>query len=1219
MTTHEGKEQFHREVFPAELEEIRKRRARLGLPDLPPGERPSTALGLVGLALSGGGIRSASFSFGVIQALAKHGVLKTVDYLSTVSGGGFIGSCLSSVLNGKDVGPEQERFPLRYEVGREESLTVGQLRNSGSYLAPGGLLDRLRIAALVLRGALNNLLIFLLPIFLAVLATEIIYQVVRYLQLPFGHVVLTLLAVLLLFVIGYPAIARLLRNGSTWRQRSALEGAFTLVMIIALFALFLVPVFILVDQAVDQSWHGVRESVGWNLLRPFAGRNIVQWLVIFAALFLLMVAGRASKHASRLGGKVVLLVLGLLGPLLLGTIYMVLVVLHIDSPYIAPRAIFEMQDELSAGLDDGEIRPELRQAFADHQIRLSTRAEVINLEEDRRWLIRDSETSYSLVKKLNELAVYPDFQDALARGRVPHELITSMEKKGYTLDRVSPATPELRDNQFVITNSIRYWINQDATDGTWSLEQVVSPALLVHVLQTASHGLGISDAQSTILSEGVALTDDDREMAIRFVEEGNPHDIVVVVDNSVPPYANPEEFRVVFEEAMIEALEDVRAEVWMAVEWFDADVRNAGGFMPLTPDNKRALIRRLYGDGDDEAPALDLEGRFSNSPAALVRALRDLVEEGRPGVRRSILFISDGVIDLDGRGHDQELEDWLRTRFVAQANAAAVSIYGIALSDDAKFGLFDALSRDTGGAFYPVFDSRQGVTLEDITGPMRKLQEAAGGRLATPLTSVTIADQDADAEYTLTRLATGIHVRLNLRRNALSTSDMVAVNERVRDVFRAHGVDLSEAASIEPLREGRWVVSDPYSYRISRSGGKLKITAEEEEGETGLRGLVRALTPASLRGDSADWIFIGILLVLVTYWLVVDVNITAAHRFYRDRLSKAYLFSVGKDGDVVHADEQKLSTLNSEGSAAPYHIINAGLNLQAAKAPDLRGRQSDFFFFAKRYTGSTRTGFLQTEQMESFDKDLDLGTAMAISAAAAAPNRGTTTVKWLVFIMTLLNIRLGYWLPNPRIGNDPSWLDKLKLRRGPGPKYVMKEALGRIDERADFINVSDGGHIENLGIYELLRRRCSVIVAVDGGADPGMSFDSLVKLQLYARLDMGIEIEIDLGPVRKGDDGLSQRRWICGKIVYGPGEIGHLLYIKASVTGQEVEYVRAYRALHPAFPHESTADQFFSETQFEAYRALGYQIGDEAVTDPDGWASPSTGRTPDPAARDLTS
>jgi hypothetical protein len=194
--------------------------------------------------------------------------------------------------------------------------------------------------------------------------------------------------------------------------------------------------------------------------------------------------------------------------------------------------------------------------------------------------------------------------------------------------------------------------------------------------------------------------------------------------------------------------------------------------------------------------------------------------------------------------------------------------------------------------------------------------------------------------------------------------------------------------------------------------------------------------------DSTDWVFLGAILILLGYWLIVDVNVTAAHRFYRDRLTKAYLFRISGSGAVEHNDKQKLSDLNPEGSAAPYHLINVVLNLQGAKMPSLRGRLSDFFIFSKCFTGSTRTGFLETQRMERYDGDLDLGTAMAISGAAASPNMGVTTVKPLVFIMTLLNIRLGYWLPNPRIARDPSWLTRIGLRRGPGPKYVLKEAIG---------------------------------------------------------------------------------------------------------------------------------------------------------------------------------
>ena len=85
------------DVFAEELGEISARRKACNL-DPPPGGLPSAKQGLVGLALSGGGIRSASFCLGVIQALARGGLLQRVDYLSTVSGGGYIGSCLSSLL-----------------------------------------------------------------------------------------------------------------------------------------------------------------------------------------------------------------------------------------------------------------------------------------------------------------------------------------------------------------------------------------------------------------------------------------------------------------------------------------------------------------------------------------------------------------------------------------------------------------------------------------------------------------------------------------------------------------------------------------------------------------------------------------------------------------------------------------------------------------------------------------------------------------------------------------------------------------------------------------------------------------------------------------------------------------------------------------------------------------------------------------------------------------
>ncbi len=137
------------DVCAAERTEIDARRRALNLP--PPGGAPGSCdAGLVGVALSGGGIRSATFSLGVLQALAEHRLLRLADYLSTVSGGGFTGSCVSSVLNdpgtspdaAPDAGAGTAGFPLRWRLGEADTAAVRHLRNSENYLAPGGFVER---------------------------------------------------------------------------------------------------------------------------------------------------------------------------------------------------------------------------------------------------------------------------------------------------------------------------------------------------------------------------------------------------------------------------------------------------------------------------------------------------------------------------------------------------------------------------------------------------------------------------------------------------------------------------------------------------------------------------------------------------------------------------------------------------------------------------------------------------------------------------------------------------------------------------------------------------------------------------------------------------------------------------------------------------------------------------------------------------------------------
>ena len=175
--------------------------------------------------------------------------------------------------------------------------------------------------------------------------------------------------------------------------------------------------------------------------------------------------------------------------------------------------------------------------------------------------------------------------------------------------------------------------------------------------------------------------------------------------------------------------------------------------------------------------------------------------------------------------------------------------------------------------------------------------------------------------------------------------------------------------------------------------------------------------------------------------------------------------------------------------------------------------------------------------------------------------------------------------------------------------------------------LTDGGHIENLGIYELLRRRCKVIVVADAEADAGMNFSSFVTLQRYARIDLGIRIDLPwqeiattTRAVMAANAGKAEMpgekqgpHAALGIIHYDNGTQGYLLYLKSSLTGDENDYVRDYGRRNPSFPHETTADQFFSEEQFEAYRALGFHVAFDAlkgradIVMPDGTLQPITG------------
>ena len=187
--------------------------------------------------------------------------------------------------------------------------------------------------------------------------------------------------------------------------------------------------------------------------------------------------------------------------------------------------------------------------------------------------------------------------------------------------------------------------------------------------------------------------------------------------------------------------------------------------------------------------------------------------------------------------------------------------------------------------------------------------------------------------------------------------------------------------------------------------------------------------------------------------------------------------------------------------------------------------------------------------------------------------------------LALLNLRLGYWLKNP--GGEGL---------GGNLLYLLREMFSLLKPRGKWLYLTDGGHIDNTGLYELLRRRCSHIIVVDAEADPNMTFASFVKVQRHARIDLGVRINLRWDKIAatslraRAPDVNPLRGPHCavGEIYYSDGGKGTLIYVKSSLSGDENVYVRDYARRHADFPHEPTGDQFFGEEQFEVYRSLGF-------------------------------
>ncbi len=420
------------------------------------------------------------------------------------------------------------------------------------------------------------------------------------------------------------------------------------------------------------------------------------------------------------------------------------------------------------------------------------------------------------------------------------------------------------------------------------------------------------------------------------------------------------------------------------------------------------------------------------------------------------------------------------------------------------------------------------------------------------------------------------------------------------------------------------------------------------------------------------WLFVAIAMLaafLLTYLLSrrIDINVFSLHGMYANRLVRCYLGAsiaqrkANPFSGLSSHDDLPLRTVRRAidgcnmlvhalaggeiggGRVAgkdpvpqqpavypgPYHLVNTAINLVAGGNLAYQERKAGAFLLSPLYCGfqqnsSSSDGsalevdvYRRSDEFSSDPQPLTLGEAVATSGAAASPNMGYHSTPAFAFLMGVFNIRLGRWVGNPYVPPPPRkrWFrskspSKMWFRSGPQVAlwHLLREVFGLTDMKSGYVYLSDGGHFENLGIYELVRRRCRYIIACDAGADERYGFEDLANAIRKCRTDLGVEIDLDVRQVAAIDDRrYNEAPCAVGHVRYSENEVGTILYIKASRRQSCPPDVMHYATEHPEFPHESTADQFFSESQFESYRRLGHFLAGEIL----GVSRPAGSKGPD--------
>jgi hypothetical protein len=392
-------------------------------------------------------------------------------------------------------------------------------------------------------------------------------------------------------------------------------------------------------------------------------------------------------------------------------------------------------------------------------------------------------------------------------------------------------------------------------------------------------------------------------------------------------------------------------------------------------------------------------------------------------------------------------------------------------------------------------------------------------------------------------------------------------------------------------------------------------------------------------------------LAVATLWIsALDITSVSLHPYYRYRLGQA--FAVRRVTTDLEGPRAQRYDRNEFTWLTTYGRVHAGSPKVQAGGPNVHSGGPKFIFAAAAtvtgegkpapglnavsyvlstdYIGGPELGWLKTQQLFSqapprIKRDLTVMTAVAVSGAAFASAMGRHQ-KGFEKLLAVSGARLGTWLPNPKfVANLVSAQrdDTKKTRpkslpaiRGAG--YFYRELFGFNDHDARLVQVTDGGHYENLGLVEALRRRSRLIFCIDGGGDAPPLVSGLAEAMRLAKYELGVTITFDDYPKYRLDGitpgcappfdekdafytlngRLTQSTVAVGLITYPEAATlpenerhGVLIFAKAVLYKECPQWLLTYAASNPAFPHDPTSDQWFNEGQFAAYTELGRLMG----------------------------